>query len=86
MKLLKIGQVALHCSADLREGDFGTENNPPRVEHSAFYLLTCNAPERVLSKSVTAASLWILSLEEADARTGIGMSIFNSIWWFSHLL
>lgn len=80
------GQVALHYSADLTVRYFGIQNNALHVQHSAFHLPTCKVPERILSKNVIAASLQILSLAEANAGTGIGTSIFSSIWWFSYLL
>lgn len=85
MKLLKVGQLALHYSAGLTVRHFGTQNNALHVHHSAFHLPTCKAPERILSEAVAAASLQILSLAEANAGTGVGTSIFSSIRCFSNL-
>jgi len=44
------------------------------------------APENILSEAVATASLYTISLEEADAGTGAGRSIFNRVWWFSYVL
>lgn len=66
MKLLKIGQVALHCNVNSGVRRFGTENNTPHVQHSAFHLLTCNGPERILSKVVVATNplIWWKQMQE----------------------